>query len=120
MYMDGRFCNRSGTFTSILDFISNAISDQQDSINICNMYDKYSQATPITQSSAKLAKHKGILIVPAGTSTPVVNAWAYNDQGTTFNLGLTFATAAVLGPQILPMSIYALTSISGCCAYRIN
>jgi|LakMenEpi03Aug12_release.lakeMendotaPanAssembly.Ray.scaffolds.fasta_scaffold25499_4 hypothetical protein len=84
------------------------------------MYDKYSQATPITQSSAKLATHKGLLIVPVGGSTPVLNAWAYNDSGATFNLGLTFAPASAQGTQIFPMSVYAVTSISGCCAYRLN
>lgn len=83
------------------------------------MYDKYSQATTVSQSSAKLPSHKGLLIVPT-TATPGLTAWAFNSSGATFTLGLQFANPTNAGPQIFPMNVYAVTQISGCCVYTLN
>lgn len=83
------------------------------------MYDKYSQATQLTAGITKLGIHKGLLVVPTGTS-PGLTAWAYDTTGTTFSLGLQFASAANAGPQIFPMSVYAVTDIANANVYRLN
>lgn len=85
------------------------------------MYDKYNSARPVTPSSSKLVKHKGILIVPVGSATPFMNAWLLNSSvGATVNAGFTFAAASTLGPQILPIEVYSITSLTGACAYLLG
>lgn len=87
------------------------------------MYDKYSQATQLTAGVTKLGAHKGLLVIPnteSPTSQPGITMWAYNDQGSTFDLFMRFASHLQMGPQILPMSVYAVTGISAANVYRLN
>jgi hypothetical protein len=85
------------------------------------MYDKYNTVSNITPGSTKLPPHKGILVVPQGSSTPSLNAWVRNTSiGATVAVGFTFAAASTAGPQILPIEVYSVTSISGACAYILN
>ena len=84
------------------------------------MYDKYSQATQVTAGITKLGAHKGLLIVPTGGNTPTLSCWALDVNGATISLGLTFPAATTSGPQIFPMSIYAVTGITGANVYRLN
>ncbi len=83
------------------------------------MYDKYSQATQINAGATKLSTHKGLLITPT-SGTPGISAWAYDNSGGTFSLGLNFAPATTAGPQIFPMNVYAVTAISGANVYLLN
>jgi hypothetical protein len=85
------------------------------------MYDKYSQATEITPGTTKLGKHKALLVVPEKSTTyPGVTMWAYNDQGSTFSLNMTFANYINQGPQIFPMNVYAVTEVTDGKVYRLN
>ena len=85
------------------------------------MYDKYNSVSAINPGTSKLPSHKGILIVPQGGSTASMNTWLRDTSaGVTLAVAFTFAPAAALGPQILPIEAYAVTSVSGACAYRLN
>lgn len=85
------------------------------------MYDKYNTVRPVTPGSTKLTSHKGILVVPVGAATPFMNTWLRNtSSGTTVAVGFTFAAPATLGPQILPIEAYAITTLIGASAYLLN
>jgi hypothetical protein len=85
------------------------------------MYDKYNSVSPITVGTTKLNPHKGILVVPQGASTPVMQAWLRNTSaGSTISVGFTFGSATTLGPQILPIELYSINSLSGACAFILN
>jgi hypothetical protein len=85
------------------------------------MYDKYNTVSGITAGTSKLPPHKGILVVPQGSATPTLNTWLRDTSlGATVTVGFTFASATAAGPQILPIEVYAITSINGACAYRLN
>ena len=85
------------------------------------MYDKYNSVSPITTGTTKLKSHKGILVVPQGSSTPFMQAWIPNTSvGNTVSIGFTFGGATTLGPQILPIELYSITALSGACAFMLN
>ncbi len=77
------------------------------------------KATQLTAGITKLGAHKGLLIVPTADS-PGLTAWAYNTTGATFSLGMVFANKANAGPQIFPMSVYAVTDIANANVYGLN
>jgi hypothetical protein len=83
------------------------------------MYDKYSQANPIT-IGAKIPKHKGILLTGAfGLGSNGVTMTFVNNSGTTFNTVLTFVANTT---NIVPMQAYAIPTAlpTGCTAFYLN
>lgn len=81
------------------------------------MYDKYSQANPITIGS-KIPKHKGILFSGALAAGVGVTLSMVNRAGATFNTAITVNSS----PFILPMQVYAIPTAlpSGLTAFYVN
>jgi hypothetical protein len=81
------------------------------------MYDKYSQANPITIGS-KIPKHKGILFSGALAAGAGVTLSMVNGAGATFNTAITVNST----PFILPMQVYAIPTAlpSGLTAFYVN
>lgn len=81
------------------------------------MYDKYSQANPITIGS-KIPKHKGILFSGALAAGAGVTLSLVKSSGGTFNTLVTFNTT----PNFFPMEVYAIPSAlpAGLTAFYVN
>lgn len=78
------------------------------------MYDKYSQANPITIGS-KIPKHKGLLI-SGGAVGVTMSVQFVNSAGTTLTSILTVNNT----PYILPMQVYAVNTLNGMTGFYVN
>jgi hypothetical protein len=73
------------------------------------MYDKYFQANSFSLGSSKLPKHKGILFSGGTAGTPSSTIHIVKNDGATAALGLVVNQS----PYILPMQVYAVTTLAG-------
>ena len=78
------------------------------------MYDKYSQANPITIGS-KIPKHKGLLI-SGGAVGVTMSVQFVNSAGATLTSILTVNNT----PYILPMQVYAVNTLNGMTGFYVN
>ena len=76
------------------------------------MYDKYSQANPITIGS-KIPKHKGLLI-SGGAAGVTMSVQFVNSAGATLTSILTTS------PTILPIHVYAVNTLNGMTGFYVN
>jgi len=81
------------------------------------MYDKYSQANPITIGS-RIPKHKGILISGITGAAAGITFSLLNNVGSTFNTAITVNST----PFILPLQVYAIPFAlpTGATAFYVN
>jgi hypothetical protein len=78
------------------------------------MYDKYSQANPITIGS-KIPKHKGLLI-SGGAAGVTMSVQFVTLSGATLTSVLTVTTS----PTILPIQVYAVNTLNGMTGFYVN